>query len=45
MSVKEETCIITPPKFGVTDFFIEGTAPLVVTVWDGGGGFMRVREA
>ena len=30
MSVKEETCIITPPKFGVTDFFIEGTAPLVV---------------
>ena len=30
MSVKEETCVITAPKFGVTDFFIEGTAPLVV---------------
>jgi hypothetical protein len=28
--MKEETCIITPPKFGVTDFYIEGAAPLVV---------------
>jgi len=30
MAIKEETCVITPPKFGVTDFFIEGAAPLVV---------------
>jgi len=30
MAIKEETCIITPPKFGVTDFYIEGAAPLVV---------------
>lgn len=30
MSVKEETCVITAPKFGVTEFLIEGTAPLVV---------------
>ena len=28
--IKEETCIISPPKFGVTDFYIEGAAPLVV---------------
>jgi hypothetical protein len=28
--MKEETCIITPPKFGVTDFYIEGAAPLVI---------------
>jgi hypothetical protein len=28
--IKEETCVISPPKFGVTDFFIEGMAPLVV---------------
>lgn len=28
--IKEETCIISPPKFGVTDFYIEGFAPLVV---------------
>ena len=30
MSIKEETCIISPPKFGITDFYIEGTTPLVV---------------
>lgn len=30
MSVKEETCVISAPKFGITDFYIEGTAPLVV---------------
>lgn len=30
MSIKEETCVISPPKFGITDFYIEGTAPLVV---------------
>lgn len=28
--VKEENCVISPPKFGVVDFIIEGTAPLVV---------------
>ena len=28
--IKEETCVISPPKFGVTDFYIEGIAPLVV---------------
>lgn len=28
--IKEETCIISPPKFGITDFYIEGIAPLVV---------------
>lgn len=28
--IKEETCIISPPKFGITDFYIEGVAPLVV---------------
>lgn len=28
--VKEETCVISPPNFGVTDFYIEGIAPLVV---------------
>jgi hypothetical protein len=28
--IKEETCVISPPKFGVTDFCIEGIAPLVV---------------
>jgi hypothetical protein len=28
--IKEETCVISPPKFGITDFFIEGMAPLVV---------------
>lgn len=28
--VKEESCVISPPKFGVVDFIIEGTAPLVV---------------
>lgn len=27
---KEETCVITPPKFGVTELIIEGIAPLVV---------------
>ncbi len=26
----EETCVITPPKFGVVDFIIEGIAPLVI---------------
>ena len=30
MAIKEETCVISAPKFGITDFFIEGTAPLVV---------------
>lgn len=30
MSTKEETCVISAPKFGVTDFIIEGSAPLVV---------------
>ena len=30
MTVKEETCVISAPKFGITDFFIEGTAPLVI---------------
>lgn len=30
MTVKEETCVISAPKFGVTDFLIMGTAPLVV---------------
>ena len=28
--IKEETCIISPPKFGITDFYIEGVAPLVI---------------
>ena len=28
--IKEESCVISPPKFGVVDFIIEGTAPLVV---------------
>lgn len=28
--IKEETIVITPPKFGITDFYIEGIAPLVV---------------
>lgn len=26
----EETCVITPPKFGVVDLILEGVAPLVV---------------
>lgn len=30
MTIKEETCVISAPKFGITDFFIESTAPLVV---------------
>lgn len=30
MKVTEETCVISAPKFGVTDLIIEGTAPLVV---------------
>jgi len=30
MAIKEETCVISPPKFGITDFYIEGIAPLVV---------------
>lgn len=30
MTTKEETCVITAPKFGVVDLIIEGTAPLVV---------------
>ena len=30
MAIKEETCVISAPKFGITDFYIEGTAPLVV---------------
>jgi len=28
--IKEETCVISAPKFGITEFIIEGTAPLVV---------------
>lgn len=28
--IKEENCVISPPKFGTTDFYIEGIAPLVV---------------
>lgn len=28
--MKEETCVISAPKFGITEFLIEGTAPLVV---------------
>ena len=30
MSVKEESGVISPPKFGTIQFIIEGTAPLVV---------------
>jgi hypothetical protein len=30
MTIKEETCVISAPKFGVTDFLIVGAAPLVV---------------
>ena len=30
MSIKEETCVITAPKFGTVGFIIEGTAPLVI---------------
>lgn len=30
MNTKEETCIITAPKFGTVTFLIEGSAPLVV---------------
>lgn len=30
MTIKEETCVISAPKFGITDFYIEGTAPLVI---------------
>jgi len=30
MSTKEETCVISAPKFGTIKFIIEGTAPLVV---------------
>ena len=26
MAIKEETCVISPPKFGITDFYIEGIA-------------------
>jgi hypothetical protein len=29
-TITEETCVITPPKFGVVDLIIEGVAPLVV---------------
>lgn len=28
--IKEENCVISAPKFGITDFIIEGVAPLVV---------------
>lgn len=28
--IKEENVVITAPKFGITDFYIEGIAPLVV---------------
>lgn len=28
--IKEENCVITAPKFGITNFYIEGIAPLVV---------------
>lgn len=30
MTVKEETCVISAPKFGITDFLITGSAPLVI---------------
>ena len=30
MTTKVETCVISPPNFGVVKFIIEGTAPLVV---------------
>lgn len=30
MSTKEENIVISAPKFGITEFLIEGTAPLVV---------------
>ena len=30
MNIKEETCVITAPKFGTVTLLIEGTAPLVV---------------
>lgn len=30
MATKEETCVISAPKFGTVSFVIEGTAPLVV---------------
>lgn len=30
MTIKEETCVISAPKFGTVGFIIEGTAPLVV---------------
>lgn len=30
MATKEETCVISAPKFGTITFVIEGTAPLVV---------------
>lgn len=30
MATKEENVVITAPKFGITDFYIEGIAPLVV---------------
>lgn len=30
MTIKEETCVISAPKFGTVSFIIEGTAPLVV---------------
>ena len=30
MTIKEETCVISAPKFGTVTFLIEGTAPLVV---------------
>jgi len=30
MTIKEENCVISPPKFGTIQFIIEGTAPLVV---------------
>lgn len=30
MTIKEENCVISAPKFGTVTFLIEGTAPLVV---------------
>jgi len=30
MTIKEETCVISAPKFGTVKFIIEGTAPLVI---------------
>lgn len=28
----QENCVISPPKFATTDFYVEGIAPLVIAV-------------